>query len=167
MTEDLLEYPKMMERAVRGVLRQALSITAEHGLPGQHHFYITFRTGAPGVSISEQLRAQYQEEMTIVLENKFWDLEVTDDRFSVSLSFNRVQQQLVVPFEAVTSFVDPSVKFGLQFGALAENAGTAPPEAPEEPPAPEQNTDSDDGGGASADQDDGGEVVTLDSFRKK
>lgn len=176
MTQDLLEYPKMMERAVRGVLREALSIAAEHGLSGQHHFYITFRTEAPGVSISDQLRAQYPVEMTIVLENQFWDLEIGEECFSVSLSFNRVPQQLVIPFEAVTSFVDPSVKFGLQFGTQPDGAETAAPDTPAAEAEPEQADDGapEDGedsapedGEDSGENTDGGQVITLDSFRKK
>ncbi len=156
MTEDLLEYPKMMENAMRGVMREALSITAAHGLPGLHHFYITFRTEAPGVSISNQLLAQYPQEMTIVLENEFSNLEVTDDGFSVSLSFSRVLQNLVIPFDAVKSFVDPSVKFGLQFSADGEAA-----------PAPEDKAEDDTGDTDDADDTGDGRVVTLDSFRKK
>jgi len=164
MTEDLLEYPKLMERALRGVVRNALSIAAQHGLPGLHHFYIAFRTGAPGVSIPDQLRAQYPEEMTIVLENQFWDLEVADDRFSVTLSFNRTPQHLVIPFEAVVSFVDPSVKFGLQFGAQPDSA-EAPPSETSEPPAETGPADAETP--QDGDTSEGGEVVTLDSFRKK
>ncbi len=174
MSQDLLQYPKMMEMAVRGVLREALSIAAQHGLPGLHHFYITFRTGAPGVSISDQLRAQHPDEMTIVLENQFWNLEVSEESFAVSLSFNRTQQRLVVPFEAVTAFVDPSVKFGLQFGQDAAAGVAATPEFAESTAAADRSNDeprppaaAGDGDGGD-DADDGGDrVVTLDSFRKK
>ena len=174
MSQDLLEYPKMMEKAVRGVLREALSIAAEHGLPGLHHFYITFRTGAPGVSISDQLRAQHPDEMTIVLENQFWNLEVSEESFAVSLSFNHAQQRLVVPFEAVTAFVDPSVKFGLQFGQDAAAGVAATPEFAESTAAADRSNDEPrppaaarDGDGGD-DADDGDDrVVALDSFRKK
>ena len=153
MTEDFLEYPRLMERAVRGVVREALSLTAEHGLPGLHHFYITFRTRAPGVDISDALVAQYPDEMTIVLEHQYWDLQVDDAAFSVTLSFGGVNERLHVTFDAVTSFVDPSVKFGLQF-QQADDAAATPGEPPDaaEPPA----------------QPDGEEtVVALDRFRKK
>ncbi len=168
MSQDLLEYPKMMEKAVRGVLRETLSITAEHGLHGLHHFYITFLTGAPGVSISDQLRAQHPDEMTIVLENQFWDLEVSEQSFAVSLSFNRAQERLVVPLQAVTAFVDPSVKFGLQFGQDATDdhaaeAGRANDEP--RPTAAAKDGDARDDADAGDDGDD--RVVTLDSFRKK
>jgi hypothetical protein len=174
MSQDLLEYSKMMEKAVRGVLREALSIAAEHGLPGLHHFYITFRTGAPGVSISDQLRAQHPNEMTIVLENQFWDLEVSEEKFAVSLSFNRTQQRLVVPFEAVTAFVDPSVKFGLQFGQDATAGHAADPDVGAPRAEADQSNDeplppATAGDGEAGDPADDGDdrVVTLDSFRKK
>jgi hypothetical protein len=153
MTEDFLEYPRLMERAVRGVVREALSLTAEHGLPGLHHFYITFRTRAPGVDISDALVAQYPDEMTIVLEHQYWDLQVDDAAFSVTLSFGGVNERLHVPFDAVTSFVDPSVKFGLQF-QQADEAAAAPGQPPEaaEPPAEPDGEET---------------VVALDRFRKK
>ncbi len=180
MSQELLEYPKMMERALRGVLREALSIAAQHGLPGTHHFYITFRTTAAGVSIANRLLAQYPEEITIVLENQFWDLVVTEENFAVSLSFGGAHQHLVVPFEAVTSFVDPSVKFGLQFGKETEPGAVSEPTTPDVPDVPADaetadaepqhpaadGDDGDDGGGEALDDGDD-RVVTLDSFRKK
>ncbi len=177
MSQDLLEYPKMMEKAIRGVLREALSIAAEHGLHGLHHFYITFLTGAAGVSISDQLRARHPDEMTIVLENQFWDLEVSEQSFAVSLSFNRAQERLVVPFEAVTAFVDPSVKFGLQFGQDAADGHPAKPDvgaptaeadrANDEPRPTAAAKDGDAGDAADAGDDGDDRVVALDSFRKK
>lgn len=155
MTQDFIEYPKLMERAVRGVVREVLVMVAQRGLPGMHHFYITCRTRAPGVTIPDYLLHQHPEEMTIVLEHQFWDLDVTDEAFAVTLSFKGVQERLVIPFEAVVGFVDPSVKFGLQFGLtgaqVAEDTG-APAPAAEAPPA--------DGPGDER-------VVTLDRFRKK
>ncbi|MPY71047.1 MAG: hypothetical protein GEU92_13270 [Alphaproteobacteria bacterium] len=159
MTEDFLEYPRLMERAVRGVVRQALSLTAEHGLPGLHHFYIAFRTRAEGVEIPSRLVAQYPDEMTIVLEHQYWDLQVDDAAFSVTLSFGGVNERLHVPFDAVTSFVDPSVKFGLQFQQADE--GAAGEAAPGQPP---------DAAGAPGTPDEAGSketVVALDRFRKK
>lgn len=154
MTQDLLEYPKLMERAVRGVVREALALVAKHGLPGLHHFYISFRTRAPGVTLPEYLVRQYPEEMTIVLEHQFWDLDVTDEVFAVTLSFSGVHERLVIPFDAVTGFVDPSVRFGLQFGR-AESA------------APEAGAPEGSGAGGPAPAADGDRVIALDRFRKK
>src|SRR5579875_4128807 len=113
----------MVERALRGVVREALARTAASGLPGTHHFYITFQTKHPGTKLPETLASQYPEDMTIVLEHQFWDLEVEEDRFSVTLSFQTKPERLTVPFEAITVFTDPSVKFGLQFQA---NDGSTP-----------------------------------------
>ena len=110
MTQDLLEYPKMMERALRGVVREALAVAADQGLPGSHHFYIAFRTTDPGVVLADHLAAENPDTMTIVLEHKFWDLQVDDHGFAVTLSFGGKSERLEVPFQAVTSFVDPSVK---------------------------------------------------------
>ena len=165
MTHDFIEYPRLMERAVRGVVRDTLELVAQRGLPGMHHFYITFRTRAPGVTIPEYLIGQHPDEMTIVLEHQFWDLDVTDEAFAVTLSFKGAHERLVIPFDAITGFVDPSVKFGLQFGAGAQGAGpgtraatgdhpsTEPEAAP--PPEPEGEPGDDE------------RVVTLDRFRKK
>src|SRR5438045_6910670 len=101
--------------ALRGVLRRVLADAAEHGLPGEHHFFITFLSTAEGVKLSPRLLAQYPEEMTIILQHQFWDLVVTEDRFEVGLSFGGIPERLVVPFAAIKSFLDPSVQFGLQF----------------------------------------------------
>lgn len=97
------------------MLRRVLMDAAEHGLPGDHHFYITFQSTADGVKLSPRLMAQYPEEMTVILQHQFWDLVVTEDRFEVGLSFGGVPERLVVPFSAIKSFLDPSVQFGLQF----------------------------------------------------
>ncbi len=105
----------MVEDALRGVLRQALKITEAQGLPGAHHFYITFDTTHPGLKIAPSLKALHPNEMTIVLQHQFWDLNVTDERFEITLSFSGVSQRLSVPFAAVTAFADPHAKFGLQF----------------------------------------------------
>ncbi len=110
-----LSYERMVEDALRGVLREALKITAAQGLPGQHHFYVTFDTTAPGVQIASSLRTLHPNEMTIVLQHQFWDLQVHEEHFEITLSFNGVSQRLVVPFAAVTAFADPHAKFGLQF----------------------------------------------------
>jgi hypothetical protein len=119
MANDPLQYDKMVQNAFRGVVREALAEVAEHGLSGRHHFYITFRTDHPGVDIPEYLNAQYPHEMTIVLEHEFWGLEVADDAFAVTLSFNKMNERLSVPLAAVTRFVDPGANFGLQLQATA------------------------------------------------
>ncbi len=154
----------MVEDALRGVLRDSL-IASQDGLPGDHHFYITFRTRHPGVDISEHIRARYPDEMTIVLQHQYWGLEVTPEWFEVTLSFNRVNERLHIPFAAVTAFADPSAKFGLQFQADTsietdgeDSAETALFEAPEakKPDVP-----------APAPAEAGGQVIALDAFRKK
>jgi uncharacterized protein len=196
MPDQSIDYGRLVERALRQVVRAALDVVAKQGLPGRHHLYITFRTDHPGVAIAEDLRARYPSEMTIVLQHEFWGLEVWDDRFAVTLSFNSVSQRLEVPFAAVTVFADPSVEFGLQFTRASAPAAEASsqseagarsakppslatlPESEREPrldgqegaaPAP---TD----GAAEAEEhpmQDAGEaggadkVVTLDRFRKK
>ena len=157
-TDGTLQYDKMVEGALRMVVRQALSFAAENGLPGQHHFYIGFDTGAPGVDIPDTLRADYPQEMTIALQYQFWDLAVTDDHFEVTLSFNKVPSRLVIPFAAVTSFVDPSVPFGLKFQTEGEG-GTATFEDTEAANAPSADENAE--GRAS------GDVITLDAFRRK
>lgn len=149
MDRPTLRYDKMVETALRSVVRDALALTAERGLPGAHHFYITFRTDHPEVDIPGFLAAQYPSEMTIVLEHQFWGLEVDDERFAVTLSFKGQAHRLSVPLAAITAFADPSVKFGLEFRAEAEPAPAAP--AAEPAPAAEKP----------------GEVVKLDAFRKK
>src|ERR1700754_3563033 len=110
-----LRYDKMVENALRSVVREALAVTAEYGLPGAHHFYITFRTDYPGVEMPDFLHAQYPQDMTIVLEHQFWGLEVDDLRFAVTLSFRNQTHRLSIPLAAITAFADPSVKFGLEF----------------------------------------------------
>ena len=115
MATDHIRYDVLARDALRGVLRRVLSDAAEHGLPGEHHFYITFLSKADGVKLSPRLLAQYSEEMTIILQHQFWDLVVTEDRFEVGLSFGGIPERLVVPFSAIKSFLDPSVQFGLQF----------------------------------------------------
>jgi uncharacterized protein len=128
MPVNLLRYDQMLEEALRGVVRRALRTVAESGLPGSHHFYITFKTGAPGVELTPRLKDKYPDEMTIVLQYQFWGLEVSAERFIVTLSFNDVPERLVVPFAAITAFADPAAKFGLQF---QQDTGAAPEEAPE------------------------------------
>jgi uncharacterized protein len=158
MPDQSLDYGQLVERALRQVMRDALGVVAERGLPGRHHHYITFRTDHPGVVLAEDLRARYPTEMTIVLQHEFWGLEVGEDRFAVGLSFGGVPHRLEIPFEAVTMFADPSVEFGLQFAkadAAAADGATAPI-APVK--APGEGREPPEGGA---------EVVTLDRFRNK
>jgi hypothetical protein len=165
MAQDLFHYEKMVERALRGVVRDALQRAAREGLRSAHHFYIGFATGMPGVVIPDHLRARYPDEMTIVLEHQFWDLEVADDSFCVTLSFQQQPERLVIPFASVRSFADPSVNFALEFAvpegqpakpspAKAVSAKTGKLPAPvDAPPKPADKP--------------AGDVVTLDSFRKR
>ena len=115
MATDHIRYDVLARDALRGVLRRVLADAAEHGLPGDHHFFITFLSTAEGVKLSPRLLAQYPEEMTVILQHQFWDLVVTEDRFEVGLSFGGIPERLVVPFNSIKSFFDPSVQFGLQF----------------------------------------------------
>jgi hypothetical protein len=158
MAQDLFHYDKMVERALRGVIRDALSRVSHEGMKSAHHFYIGFATRAPGVAIPPRLAERYPAEMTIVLQHQFWDLDVGDEAFSVSLSFEKQIERLTIPFAAIRSFADPSVEFALAFAEPAPpatNEGALPaliePKSkPEKEPARES-----------------GEVVTLDSFRKR
>ena len=129
MTDQTIPYDVLTQEAWRGVVRGLLQRVAKSGLPGDHHFYIAFDTNAKGVKLSDRLKEQYPEEMTVVLQYQFWDLEVGDDRFEVKLSFNNLPESLVVPYAAIRTFFDPSVRFGLQFGAPGaanDRAGEAP-----------------------------------------
>ena len=173
MATDHIRYDVLARDALRGVLRRVLTDAAEHGLPGEHHFFITFVSTADGVKLSPRLLAQYPEEMTIILQHQFWDLVVTEDRFEVGLSFGGIPERLVVPFSSIKSFLDPSVQFGLQFepsdaDAAAEAPGAklpavaAPSALPVAEPSPAaENTDE------PAKPSEGAEVVRLDRFRKK
>jgi hypothetical protein len=174
MATDHIRYDVLARDALRGVLRKVLSDAAAHGLPGEHHFFITFVSTAEGVKLSPRLLAQYPEEMTIILQHQFWDLNVSEDRFEVGLSFGGVPERLVVPFSAIKSFLDPSVKFGLQFDTsdVAETPAASLPTAPApsavavpvsaaEKAAPEDEPTTPGQGQGGA------EVVRLDRFRKK
>jgi hypothetical protein len=171
MATDHIRYDVLARDALRGVLRRVLMDAAEHGLPGEHHFYITFQSTADGVKLSPRLMAQYPEEMTVILQHQFWDLVVTEDRFEVGLSFGGVPERLVVPFSSIKSFLDPSVQFGLQFETAETAADTASVNVPAAP-APSALTTSaatpeptDDEPPAKPSE--GAEVVRLDRFRKK
>ncbi|NKB19651.1 MAG: hypothetical protein GKS01_03805 [Alphaproteobacteria bacterium] len=167
MTDEIIDYAKLVDRAMRNVLRDALEIARDQGLPSDHNFYITFETRKAGVDISPVLGVQYPEEMTIVLEHQFWDLDVTDESFAVTLSFGGKRERLFVPYDAVTAFVDPSVKFGLQFGQ-EEGAGLAQlTTEDDEAETIETTADTDDENSATVLASDDGTVVALDSFRKK
>ena len=154
--DSLIPYDEIVQEALRAVVGRVLGQVEASGgmLPGDHHFYITFKTGAPGVDIPAHLRERFPDEMTIVLQNKFWDLVVDDDLFSVGLSFNQIPSKLVVPFAAITAFVDPAVDFGLQFQAVtADDDLPDHDEAENDAPAPTSE--------------DGSNVVTVDFGRKK
>lgn len=170
MTTDHIRYDVLARDALRGVLRKVLSDAAAHGLPGEHHFFITFVSKAEGVKLSPRLLAQYPEEMTIILQHQFWDLAVSEDRFEVGLSFGGIPERLVVPFSAIKSFLDPSVKFGLQFDTSDTETPAALPGAPAPPavsvpaPAAEKAAAEDE---PTTPGQGGAEVVRLDRFRKK
>jgi hypothetical protein len=146
-TPDKIDYPAILQDALRDAVRRVLEQAAEHGLPGEHHFYIGFRTGFPGVEVPRFLRDQYPEEATIILQHQFWGLEVSPEAFSVLLSFGGSRQRLLVPFAALTAFADPSADFGLRFDATPasepekdEEAAAADP-GPETPAGPERSAD--------------------------
>ena len=168
--DSLLPYDLWTEEALRQVVIMALAYAAEHGLPGEHHFYVSFRTDARGVSIPPRLLAQYPNEMTIVLQHQFWDLKLDEagQRFSVGLSFGGVPSILSVPLNAVTGFADPHVQFGLRFRPPEEHPANDADEpvttvldpAPQAAPAPEADE-------ADAPPDSTNQVVSLDAFRKR
>ncbi len=162
--DDILRYDRMVETALRSVVREAVEEVIEHGLNDEHHFYITFMTSYPGVQIPEYLCERYPDEMTIVLQYQFNDLAVDDQRMVVSLSFNNVPERLEIPLAAITIFADPSVNFALQF-----QPADGPDSSPELDILDELDGDDDpDGdGGGSGSKTDTGQVVSLDQFRKK
>jgi uncharacterized protein len=196
MAVDHIRYDLLAQEALRdGVVRRVLADAACHGLPGDHHFFITFDTRSPGVKISARLQAQHPAELTIVLQHQFWDLSVTDDGFEVGLSFSGIPEQLFVPFAAIRGFFDPSVEFGMRFemepatSETATETTTRPPRAdrPSAVPAPTgdlavagspvdsarlaSNTAGADESGSPPDTSGepakGAEVVRIDRFRKK
>jgi uncharacterized protein len=193
MLNQQIDYASLVEKALLRVVHDVLAMVAEQGLPGRHHLYVTFRTDHPGVVMDDTLRARYPSEMTIVLQHEFWGLEVSDERFAVTLSFNNVSQRLDIPFVAVTVFADPSVEFGLQFTRASAPAPESLAEFPSEAAPPgaspasvarlpaavetASGEDRSDEGPASIDDaakvaEEGSEegadkVVTLDRFRKK
>ncbi|MFZ4761971.1 MAG: SspB family protein [Alphaproteobacteria bacterium] len=168
MSKDLMRYDRMVEQALRQVVRQALINISNEGLPGSHHFYVTFRTAHPGVSIPAYLKERYPQEMTIVLQFQFHGLAITDKDFTVFLSFNSIQEKLCVPFEAITIFADPSVNFALQFQAPIDEmdkgaklpSSKLPSATAAVPPSVKESSTNKVGEKT-------GEVVSLDKFRKK
>src|SRR5438477_6879860 len=122
MPDPLIRYDLLAQQALRGVVRTVLADVAKKGLPGEHHFKITFNTTAPGVRLSDRLRAQYPETMTIILQHQFWDLAVTERAFEVGLSFGGISERLAVPFDSIIAFLDPAVQFGFQFEPIGEAA---------------------------------------------
>ena len=156
--DSLIPYDEIVQEALRAVVGRVLGQIEQGGgeLPGAHHFYITFKTGAPGVDIPLHLRERFPDEMTIVLQNKFWDLNVGEEQFSVGLSFNQMPSKLVVPYSAITAFVDPAVDFGLQFQAVLDD--DAQPHEQAENDAPDN---------AATISDDGSNVVTVDFGKRK
>ena len=182
---DRFHYDALVDDALRSVVRTVLRQVTEKGLPGSHHFYISFRSTDPGVKLPEYLRAKYPEEMTIVLQHQYWDLILTEEFFEVTVSFNKQQERIKVPFAALSAFVDPSVRFGLQFDRKDKAGAADKPEAtgtvPTPLPAPDKRPSL---GGAAGDakpeaaeaatadadgksEEPGSKVVKLDSFRKK
>jgi hypothetical protein len=186
MPEDLIRYEALVLDALRSVVRSVLQRVLKRGIPGDHHFFITFDTRAPGVGLSKRLKDQYPQEMTIVLQHQFWDLAVTDDRFEVRLSFNNIPERLVIPFGAVRIFQDPSVHFALALRSPeaegeekpgSETPLLAAPEPGAPPAAPNQNQGQLDREIAASaalkseadprEERQTAEVVSLDKFRKK
>lgn len=156
MSEDLIRYDGLIEAALREVVHQAMIKVVQLGLPGEHHFYISFLTNAKGVDIPEHLKEKYKEEMTIVLQHQFFGLTVTDIGFSVILSFNNIKERLTIPFAAITTFADPSVNFALQFQSMMD-------ETNQTAEYNEKSTDSNE----ETPTEKRGEVISLDKFRKK
>jgi hypothetical protein len=162
MAQDHIRYDILTQEALRGVVRKVLAEVAKTGLPGEHHFFISFITRAPGVRVSQRLLEQYPNDMTIVLQNQFWDLKVGETGFEVGLSFDDKPETLVIPFTAIKGFFDPSVQFGLQLtGAVALPSDDEQAEAGEPEKLAPPATAS---GPAEAP---GEKVVSLDAFRKK
>jgi hypothetical protein len=181
MAEDHIRYDILAQEALRGVMRKVLAEVARTGLPGSHHFFITFLTGAPGVRVSSRLRERYPEQMTIVIQFQYWDLKVTDVGFEIGLSFSDVPEKLEIPFSAVRGFYDPSVNFELEFDVKTEAAVApaapeplrpvavekAPAAAPKKAEPKEKQKPAAAKPAAPAEEGKGADVVSLDAFRKK
>jgi hypothetical protein len=163
--DSLIPYDEIVQEALRAVVGRVLGAVERAGgtLPGTHHFYITFKTSAPGVDIPASLRERFPDEMTIVLQNKFWDLKVTERGFTVGLSFNQIPSKLDIPFSAITAFVDPAVDFGLQFQASDDVSPAEHEDAENDAPAEKDGLSEQEQAAAE----DGSNVVTVDFGRKK
>ena len=157
MDPEKIDYPAILQDALRGAVRRVLEQVAEYGLPGEHHLYIGFRTGFPGVEVPRFLREQYPEEVTIILQHQFWGLDVTAEAFSVLLTFGGVRQRVTVPFAALTAFADPSADFGLRLDAEAQG------------PAPETETAAapEESGKPSSQESRTGDVIRFDPSRRR
>lgn len=156
LMSDTIDYGKLMHRAMRGLIQEVLIDVRDNGLPGAHHFFITFDTTHPDVQLADWLHDRYPSEMTVVMQHWFDDLEVTDDGFSVSLNFGDAPEHLYVPYDSIQTFVDPSVEFGLRFETQEEDESSDPSQDPV----------SDQDHGEPEDDQSDAEVVSLDSFRK-
>ncbi|QWK76855.1 SspB family protein [Ochrobactrum sp. BTU1] len=192
MVQDLIRYDILAQEALRGVIRKVLAEVASTGLPGNHHFFITFLTGAPGVRISSRLKEKYPEQMTIVLQHQFWDMVVTDQLFEIGLSFGDVPEKLTVPFSAIRGFYDPSVNFELEFDVSVvqptsdndegsnissielisseETPAKKPKSKPRKTAAEKEDAvakENEASEGDDAESKPSADVVSLDSFRKK
>ena len=163
MAQDHIRYDVLTQDALRGVVRKVLGEVEKAGLPGDHHFFISFATRAPGVRISKKLLDQYQEEMTIVIQNQYHDLKTSETGFEIGLSFDGVAELLVIPFSALKGFFDPSVEFGMQFEPAQSDI--TPEEKPEA--GEEASADKDEKADEESKEETGEKVVSLDSFRKK
>jgi hypothetical protein len=154
--DSLIPYDEIVQEALRAVVGRVLGEVETTGvLPGEHHFYITFKTAAPGVDIPRHLSERFPDEMTIVIQNRFWDLKVQEDGFQVGLSFNQAPAKLVIPFAAITGFVDPAVNFALQFQAQNEEGG------------PQEHEEAENDHPIAEPVEDGSNVVSVDFSRKK
>lgn len=188
MAVDLIRYDLLVQEALRSVLRNVLVGVARDGLPGEHHFYITFRTHAQGVRLSQRMRDLYPDEMTIVLQHQFWDLSITEEAFEVGLSFQRIPEMLRIPFDAVTGFADPAVGFELRFAVEEEAAeasastgrearpqhepASAQGSLPFEPPTPAEQSEpagaaTESEPAATEPKEAGPKVISIDAFRRK
>lgn len=182
MSEDLIRYDILTQEALRAMIAKLLDEVSKTGLPGDHHFFITFDTCAPNVQLSARMKEKYPEEMTIVIQHRFWDMEVTDKHFQIGLSFDEIPELLIIPLAAIKGFYDPSVKFGLQFELQSEEVIEEEPTKPQlvgskaemfeedasdeanlDEPAQDAEAEVED----TAEDETGAQVVSLDSFRKK
>ncbi len=170
MAEDLMRYDQLAQNALRGVVRDALRKIQRTGLPGEHHFYIAFNTRYPGVVLSPRIVERYPREMTVVLQHQFWNLTITEDRFEVELSFDNIPEKLIIPFNSIKGFLDPYVKFGLQFEVVPveDDAKSTSDDNGIEPTSADGEISSAQDGEIEVPTDvSEKKVVSLDAFRKK